>query len=54
MKTITTVKVPDPVARYAGEIAQREYLRSSDVVRSLMLRGMLQHQMDEAKRRDAK
>ena len=46
MKIITTSKVPEVVAKYAGEIAQREYLRPSDVVRSLMLRGMLARQLD--------
>ena len=54
MKVITTSKVPKFVARYAGEIAEREYLRPSDVVRSLMLRGMLARQTDEAKRRESK
>ena len=50
MKVITTSKVPLQVARYAGEIAEREMLRPSDVVRSLMIRGMLARQLDEAKR----
>ncbi len=53
MKIITTSKVPEVVAKYAGEIAQREYLRPSDVVRSLMLRGMLARQLDEAKQRQS-
>ena len=52
MKVITTSKVPPQVARYAGEIAEREYLRPSDVVRSFMTRGMLQYQTEEARRRD--
>jgi hypothetical protein len=50
VKVITTAKIPTNVANYAAEIAEREYLRPSHVIRSLLMRGMLQHQLDEARR----
>ena len=50
MKLVTTVKIPAPVAHYAAEIAAREYLRPSYVIRMLMMRGMLAHQVAEAGR----
>jgi excinuclease UvrABC nuclease subunit len=49
---IETVKVPSEVAVYAAEQAQRHYLRPADIVRSIMMRGLLAHQLDETKRRN--
>lgn len=52
MNDCRVVKVPKQVADYATDIARREYLRTSSVVQSLLMRGMLQHQLDEQRRRD--
>ena len=52
MKLVTTSKVPDQVARYASEIATREFLRPSAVIQSFMQRGMLQYQLEQSRRRN--
>lgn len=45
-----TVRVPRQVQLYAQDRARREFLKPSEVVRSLMLQGMLQHQLNASKR----
>jgi hypothetical protein len=37
------------VALFAEEVAQREFLKPSEVVRSFMQRGMLQYQTERAR-----
>lgn len=47
-----TVKVPRQIAEYAQQRARHEFLKPSEVVRSLMLRGMFADQLEESRRRD--
>ena len=49
---MTVIKVPRQIAEYAEERARREFLKPSEVVRSLMLRGMLGDQLEESRRRE--
>ena len=52
MKPVKNTRVPDPVASYAVEYAQRHFLRPSDAVQSFLRRGMLEFQLEESRRRD--
>lgn len=45
-----TVRVPRQVQLYAQDRARREFLKPSEVVRSLMLQAMLAHQLNASKR----
>jgi hypothetical protein len=47
-----TVKVPRQVAEYAQQRARQEYLKPSEVVRSLMTRGMFADQMERSRQQD--
>ena len=44
-----TVKVPRQVAEYAQQLAKQEFLKPSEVVRSLMTRGMFADQMQRSR-----
>jgi hypothetical protein len=46
-----TVRVPRQVQLYAQDRARREFLKPSEVVRSLMTRGMFADQLEESRRR---
>ena len=45
-----TVKVPRQVQLYAQERAKCEFLKPSEVIRSLMTRGMFADQMERTRR----
>ena len=51
---VTVVKVPKSVAVFADELAREEFLPPSQVIRSLMQRGMYAYQVERRRREASK
>jgi hypothetical protein len=47
------VRVPPAIAAYAEVVAKEEFLKGYEIVRSIMHRGMLQHQAERERARRA-
>ena len=54
MKPIKNARIPDQIANYAADVAQRQFLRQADVVQQILRLGVFEHQMRESKRQQDK
>jgi hypothetical protein len=51
---VEVVKVPRAVALYAEQRAQQEFLKPTEVIRSLMTRGMFADQLERSRKQGSK